>query len=112
VGRAVIARDEKLISRGEFMTHARQGHGGQAGRADVLTNLVRSLAGRLIGWSLAFGHQVGSSSASSPTIRRRLPQPWLLRGGSFSEVETMVTITATSATTFEAAKGFCSDGRW
>ena len=69
MGRAVIARDEKLISisRGKFMTHARQGHGGQAGRADVLTNLVRSLAGRLIGWSLAFGHQVGSEFPDNKT---------------------------------------------
>ena len=109
MGRAVIARDEKLISisRGEFMTHARQGHGGQAA---ALTSLpISSVAsqGRLIGWSLAFGHQVGSSSASSPTIRRRLPQPWRLRGGSLSEVEMMVTITAARGChDFEAAKGF------
>jgi uncharacterized protein with GYD domain len=106
------------ISRGRFTTDAVKGMLAKAeNREEAVANLFKSVGGRLIGWYLTFGHHdwlvIGEfpddKAAASAVLAAAA-------GGSLSDVETTVAMTAKdAAATFEAAgklaKVFRSAGR-
>jgi len=106
------------ISRGRFTTDAIEGMMANAeNREEAVSNLFRSVGGRLISWYLTFGPHdwlvIGefpdNKSAASAILAAA-------GGGSLSHIETTVAMTAEDATTtFEAAgkaaRTFRSAGR-
>jgi uncharacterized protein with GYD domain len=107
-----------FISRGRFTSDAVKGMLAKPeNREEVVAKLFQSVGGTLIGWYLTFGRYdwlaIGEfpdeKTAASPVLAAAA-------GGSLSDVETTVAMTATdAATTFEsagkAARAFRSAGR-
>ena len=106
------------ISRGRFTTDAVKGMMAKPeNREEAVSNLFKSVGGKLIGWYLTFGPHdwlvIGEfpddKAAASAVLAAAA-------GGSLSVIETTVAMSAADATaTFEAAgkaaKGFRSAGR-
>ena len=94
------------ISRGRFTPEAVKGMlANPENREEAVAKLFQSLGGRLIGWYLTFGHHdwlvIGEfpdeKSAASAVLAAAA-------GGSLSDVETTLAMTASdAAATFEAA---------
>jgi uncharacterized protein with GYD domain len=106
------------ISRGKFTTDAVKGMLAKPeNREEAVANLFKSFGGKLIGWYLTFGHHdwlvIGefpdNKAAASAVLAAAA-------GGSLSDVETTVAMTAAeAAATFgaagKAARDFRSAGR-
>ena len=106
------------ISRGRFTSNAIKGMLAKPeNREDAVAKLFKSVGGKLIGWYLTFGHHdflvIGEfpdeKAAASAVLAAAA-------GGSLSEIETTVAMTAKdAAATFKsggkAAKNFRSAGR-
>ena len=106
------------ISRGRFTSDAIKGMLAKPeNREEAVAKLFKSVGGKLIGWYLTFGHHdflvIGEfpdeKSAASAVLAAA-------GGGSLSEIETTVAMTAKDAhATFvsagKAAKAFRSAGR-
>ena len=106
------------ISRGKFTTDAVKGMLAKPeNREEAVGNLFKSVGGKLIGWYLTFGRHdwlvIGEfpdeKTAASAILAAAV-------GGSLSDVETTLAMTAKDATAaFEAAgkaaRGFRSAGR-
>ena len=106
------------ISRGKFTTDAVKGMLAKPeNREEAVANLFKSCGGKLIGWYLTFGRHdwlvIGEfpdeKSAASAVLAAAA-------GGSLSDVETTLAMTAKdAAATFEAAgkaaRGFRSAGQ-
>jgi len=106
------------ISRGKFTSDAVKGMLAKPeNREEAVANLFKSLGGKLIGWYLTFGHHdflvIGEfpneKAAASAVLAAAA-------GGSLSDLETTVAMTAKEAqATFEsagqAARSFRSAGR-
>ena len=106
------------ISRGRFTADAIEGMMAKAeNREEAVSNLFKSVGGRLIGWYLTFGPHDWLVIANSPTTKKgSLCHTAAAGGGSLSDIETTVAMTADDArATFEAAgkaaKTFRSAGR-
>ncbi|MFZ1104553.1 MAG: GYD domain-containing protein [Hyphomicrobiaceae bacterium] len=94
------------ISRGKFTADAVKGMLAKPeNREEAVANLFKSVGGRLIGWYLTFGHHdwlvIGEfpdpKAAASAVLAAAA-------GGSLSDIETTVAMTAQeAAATFEAA---------
>jgi uncharacterized protein with GYD domain len=86
-------------------------------REEAVAKLFESVGGRLIGWYLTFGHHDWLVIAEFPDEKAAASAILAAAaGGSLSEIETTVAMTAKDAhATFEsagkAAKGFRSAGR-
>lgn len=106
------------ISRGRFTTKAMQGMMAKPeNREEAVAKLFKSCGGKLIGWYLTFGHhdwlvigEFPDAKAASTAILAAAA------GGSLSETETTVAMTAKEAAAVfgaagKAAKGFRSAGR-
>jgi uncharacterized protein with GYD domain len=107
------------ISRGRFTSDAVKGMLAKPeNREEAVAKLFRSVGGRLIGWYLTFGHHdwlvIGEfpdeKAAASAVLAAAA-------GGSLSEIETTVAMTAKdAASTFEsagkAAKDFTDASRF
>ena len=95
------------ISRGRFTSDAVKGMLAKPeNREEAVSKLFKSVGGRLIGWYLTFPDEKAAASAILAAAA----------GGSLSEIETTVAMTAKDAhATFvsagKAAKGFRSAGR-
>jgi uncharacterized protein with GYD domain len=103
------------ISRGRFTTDAVKGMLAKPeNREDAVANLFKSVGGRLIGWYLTFGPHdwlVIGEFPNDKAAASAVPAA----GGSLSDVETTIAMTAKdAAATFEAAgkaaQGFRSAG--
>ena len=104
------------ISRGRFTSDAVKGMLAKPeNREEAVAKLFKSVGGRLIGWYLTFGHHdwmaIGefAKAAASAVLAAAA-------GGSLSDIETTVAMSAKDAhATFEAAgkaaKAFRSAGR-
>ena len=106
------------ISRGRFTSDAVKGMLAKPeNREEAVAKLFESVGGRLIGWYLTFGHHDWLVIAEFPDERAAASAILAAAaGGSLSEIETTVAMTAKDAhATFEtagkAAKGFRSAGR-
>ena len=106
------------ISRGRFTSDAVKGMLAKPeNREEAVAKLVKSLGGRLIGWYLTFGHYDWLSICEFPDEKAAASAVLAAAaGGSLSDVETTVAMTAKEAvTTFEsagkAAREFRSAGR-
>ena len=105
------------ISRGRFTTDAIKGMMAKPeNRKEAVSNLFQSVGGRLIGWYLTFGphdwlvSEFPDNKAAASAILAAAG------GGSLSDIETTVAMTAEDArATFEAAgtaaRTFRSAGR-
>jgi uncharacterized protein with GYD domain len=106
------------ISRGKFTTDAVKGMLAKPeNREEAVGSLFKSVGGKLLGWYLTFGRhdwlvigEFPNEKAAASAILAAAA------GGSLSDVETTVAMTAKeAAATFEAAgnvaKGFRSAGR-
>jgi uncharacterized protein with GYD domain len=106
------------ISRGKFTTDAVKGMLAKPeNREDAVGTLFESVGGKLLGWYLTFGRhdwlvigEFPNEKAAASAILAAAA------GGSLSDIETTVAMTANeAAATFEAAgaaaKGFRSAGR-
>jgi uncharacterized protein with GYD domain len=106
------------ISRGRFTSDAVKGMLSRPeNREEAVAKLFKSVGGRLIGWYLTFGRhdwmaigEFPDEKAASSAILAAAA------GGSLSDIETAIAMTATDArATFEAAgrvaKDFRSAGR-
>ncbi|HEU0157951.1 MAG TPA: GYD domain-containing protein [Hyphomicrobiaceae bacterium] len=106
------------ISRGKFTTDAVKGMLAKPeNREDAVGTLFKSVGGKLLGWYLTFGRhdwlvigEFPNEKAAASAILAAAA------GGSLSDIETTVAMTAKeAAATFEAAgtvaKGFRSAGR-
>ena len=106
------------ISRGKFTTDAVKGMLSKPeNREEHVANLFKSVGGKLLGWYLTFGRHdwlvIGEFPDEKTAASAILAAA---AGGSLSESETTVAMTAKdAAATFEAAgkaaKGFRSAGR-
>jgi uncharacterized protein with GYD domain len=106
------------ISRGRFTSDAVKGMLAKPeNREEAVAKLFESVGGRLIGWYLTFGHHDWLVIAEFPDEKAAASAILAAAaGGSLSEIETTVAMTAKDAhATFEsagkAAKGFRSAGR-
>lgn len=106
------------ISRGKFTTDAVKGMLTKPeNREDAVSTLFKSVGGKMLGWYLTFGRhdwlvigEFPNEKAAASAILAAAA------GGSLSDIETTVAMTAKdAAATFEAAgaaaKGFRSAGR-
>jgi uncharacterized protein with GYD domain len=106
------------ISRGRFTSDAVKGLlANPENREEAVAKLFKSVGGRLIGWYLTFGHHdflvIGEFPDEKAAASAILAAA---AGGSLSEIETTVAMTAKdAAATFaaagKAAKDFRSAGR-
>jgi uncharacterized protein with GYD domain len=120
VGRALFPEDVMpiYISRGRFTLDAIKGMVAKPeNREDAVATLFKSVGGRLIGWYLTFGRHdwlvIGEFPDDKAAASAILAAA---AGGSLSDVETTVAMTAQeAAATFQsagkAAKEFRSAGR-
>jgi uncharacterized protein with GYD domain len=106
------------ISRGRFTTDAVKGMMAKPeNREETVRQLFQSVNGRLIGWYLTFGPHDWLAIAEFPDSKAAASAVLAAAaGGSLSEIETTVAMTASEAAeTFEAAgraaKSFRSAGR-
>jgi uncharacterized protein with GYD domain len=106
------------ISRGRFTSDAVKGMLAKPeNREEAVAKLFESVGGRLIGWYLTFGHHDWLVIAEFPDEKAAASAILAAAaGGSLSEIETTVAMTAKDAhATFEsagkAAKDFRSAGR-
>ena len=106
------------ISRGRFTSQAVEGMLAKPeDREEAVGKLFKSVGGKLIGWYLTFGHHdwlvIGEFPDEKAAASAILAAA---AGGSLSEIETTVAMTAKdAAATFEsagkAARSFRSAGR-
>jgi uncharacterized protein with GYD domain len=106
------------ISRGRFTSDAVKGMLAKPeNREEAVAKLFKSVGGRLIGWYLTFGHHDWLAIGEFPDEKAAASAVLAAAaGGSLSDVETTVAMTAKDAvTTFEsagkAAREFRSAGR-
>jgi uncharacterized protein with GYD domain len=106
------------ISRGRFTPDAIKGMLNKPeNREQAVTKLFQSVGGKLIGWYLTFGHHDWMAIGEFPNEKAAASAILAAAaGGSLSDIETTVAMTAKEATaTFEsagkAAKEFRSAGR-
>jgi uncharacterized protein with GYD domain len=106
------------ISRGRFTSDAVKGMLAKPeNREEAVSKLYQSLGGRLVGWYLTFGHHDWIAIGEFPNEKAAASAILAAAaGGSLSNIETTVAMTAKdAAATFEsagkAAKGFRSAGR-
>ena len=106
------------ISRGRFTSDAIKGMLAKPeNREEAVAKLFKSVGGTLIGWYLTFGHHDFLVIGEFPDERAAASAILAAAGGgSLSEIETTVAMTAKDAhATFEsaakAAKAFRSAGR-
>src|SRR6202521_1254934 len=106
------------ISRGRFTADAVKGMLAKPeNREDAVAKLFKSVGGRLIGWDLTFGHHDWLAIGELPDEKAAASAVLAAAaGGSLSEIETTVAMTAKDAAgTFDAAgkaaKEFRSAGR-
>jgi len=105
------------ISRGKFTSDAVRGMLAKPeNREEAVANLFKSVGGKLIGWYLTFGHNDWLVIGEFPDNKAAASAVLAAAGGgSLSDVETTVAMTAEEArATFEAAgkaaQGFRSAG--
>src|ERR1700680_3044555 len=94
------------ISRGRFTTDAVKGMMAKPeNREEAVANLFKSVGGRLISWYLTFGHHDWLAIGEFPDEKTAAAAVLAAAaGGSLSDVETTVAMTAKeAAATFEAA---------
>jgi uncharacterized protein with GYD domain len=94
------------ISRGRFTPDAVKGMLTKAeDREEAVAKLFKSVGGRLIGWYLTFGHHDWLVISECPDERAAASALLAAAaGGSLSEMETTVAMTAReAAATFESA---------
>lgn len=106
------------ISRGRFTSHAINGMvANPENREQVVAKLFESVGGKLIGWYLTFGARDWLVIGEFPNEKAAASAILAAAaGGSLSDVETTVAMTAKEAeATFkqaqQAAKNFRSAGR-
>ena len=105
------------ISRGRFTSDAVKGMLAKPeNRGEAVAKLFKNVGGRLIGWYLTFGHHDWLAIAEFPKKAAASAILAAAAGGSLSDIETTVAMTAKdAAATFEsagkAAKDFRSAGR-
>ena len=106
------------ISRGRFTSDAIKGMLTKPeNREDAVVKLFKSVGGKLIGWYLTFGHHDWMAIGEFPDEKAAASAILAAAaGGSLSNIETTVAMTAKEATaTFQsagkAAKAFRSAGR-
>jgi len=106
------------ISRGRFTSDAIKGMLAKPeNREEVVSKLFESVGGKLIGWYLTFGHHDWMAIGEFPDEKAAASAILAAAaGGSLSNIETTVAMTAKEATaTFQsagkAAKAFRSAGR-
>lgn len=106
------------ISRGRFTSDAVKGMLAKPeNREEAVASLFKSVGGRLIGWYLTFGRHDWLVIGEFPDERTAASAVLAAAaGGSLSEIETTVAMTAKdAAATFDAAgkaaRGFRSAGR-
>ena len=106
------------ISRGRFTPDAIKGMLNKPeNREQAVTKLFQSVGGKLIGWYLTFGHHDWMAIGEFPNEKAAASAILAAAaGGSLSDIETTIAMTAKDAhATFEsagkAAKGFRSAGR-
>ncbi len=106
------------ISRGRFTPDAIKGMlANPENREDAVAKLFKSVGGRLIGWYLTFGHHDWLAIGEFPDEKAAASAILAAAaGGSLSDIETAVAMSAQdAATTFKsagkAAKDFRSAGR-
>jgi len=106
------------ISRGKFTTDAVKGMLAKPeNREEAVNNLFKSVGGKLLGWYLTFGRHDWLVIAEFPDEKAAASAILAAAaGGSLSDIETTVGMTAKeAAATFESAgkvaKGFRSAGR-
>jgi uncharacterized protein with GYD domain len=106
------------ISRGRFTSDAVKGMLAKPeNREEAVSKLYQSQGGKLIGWYLTFGHHDWMAIGEFPNEKAAASAILAAAaGGSLSNIETTVAMTAKdAATTFEsagqAAKSFRSAGR-
>jgi uncharacterized protein with GYD domain len=106
------------ISRGRFTSEAVKGMLAKPeNREEVVAKLFQSVGGRLIGWYLTFGHHDWMTIGEFPDEKTAASAILAAAaGGSLSDIETTVAMSAKDAhTTFQAAgkaaKDFRSAGR-
>ena len=106
------------ISRGRFTSDAVRGMlANSENREDAVSKLYQSVGGRLIGWYLTFGHHDWLAIGEFPDEKAAASAVLAAAaGGSLSDLETTVAMTAQdAAATFKsggkAAKDFRSAGR-
>jgi uncharacterized protein with GYD domain len=107
-----------FISRGRFTSDAIKGMLAKPeNREEAVAKLFQSVGGRLIAWYLTFGHHDWLAIGEFPDQKAAASAVLAAAGGgSLSDVETTLAMTATEAfATFEsaskAAKAFRSAGR-
>src|SRR6267142_2221951 len=120
-GRGAFIRRDPLpiyISRGKFSTDAVKGMLAKPeNREEAVGNLFKSVGGKLIGWYLTFGRHDWLVIGEFPDERTAVSAVLAAAaGGSLSDIETSVAMSAKDAhATFEAAgkaaKDFRSAGR-
>ena len=106
------------ISRGRFTSDAVKGMLAKPeNREEAVAKLFKSVGGKLVGWYLTFGHHDWMAIGEFPDERTAATAILAAAaGGSLSDIETTVAMTAKDAhTMFEAAgkasKVFRSAGR-
>jgi uncharacterized protein with GYD domain len=115
----VFRRDDMpiYISRGCFTSDAVKGMVAKPeNREEAVAKLFKSVGGRLIGWYLTFGHHDWMAIGEFPDEKAAASAILAAAGGSLSDIETTVAMSAKDAhATFEAAgkaaKEFRSAGR-
>jgi uncharacterized protein with GYD domain len=106
-----------FISRGRFTSDAIKGMLAKPeNREEAVAKLFQSVGGRLTAWYLTFGHHDWLAIGEFPDAKAAAAMLAAAGGGSLSDVETTIAMTAKDAfATFEsaakAAKAFRSDGR-
>jgi uncharacterized protein with GYD domain len=106
------------ISRGRFTSDAIKGMLAKPeNREEAVANLFKSVGGRLLGWYLTFGHHDWLAIGEFPDEKTAASAILAAAaGGSLSNIETTVAMTAKdAAATFDAAgkaaRNFRSAGR-
>jgi uncharacterized protein with GYD domain len=106
------------ISRGKFTTDAVKGMLAKPeNREEAVADLFKSLGGRLVGWYLTFGHHDWLVIGEFPNEKVAASAVLAAAaGGSLTDIETTVAMTAKEAAeTFgaagKAARSFRSAGR-
>jgi uncharacterized protein with GYD domain len=102
------------ISRGRFTTDAVKGMmANPENREEAVSNLFKSVGGRLIGWYLTFGTHDWLVIGEFPNDKAAAAAVLAAAaGGSLSDVETTVAMTAQdAAATFAAAGKAAKDFR-
>jgi uncharacterized protein with GYD domain len=95
------------ISRGRFTPDAVKGMLAKAeDRQEAVAKLFKSVGGRLIGWYLTFGHHDWLVISECPDERAAASALLAAAaGGSLSEVETTIAMTAKDAAATFASAG-------